>query len=296
MGRQGVGAHGVAATVTVAKHLKDADPWALTSFQFEKAKRRRTRVKELIVSATVDRANILRGYLTGDVYVSGSSFYPHPPYKLRDTKKGTWGFDVKKGRAQSVVCKFCNKQVGAWPSHAKKSKDSTWPDPMLSALYEHMPLCARRWLRTTLSRWHTNQMSPDDEAKVFRWTHQHMKSRGDRDSLYYNQIPKELDGIFDNLPEPPGHPVTQELEVMLIATSRLWETFPVIYVDESATRDMPHVVAMRKLPVPDRVMYKLVRRVGECHMLESPLCAGRLDHRPKCGCWLWSPSEGRWYR
>lgn len=201
------------------------------------------------MSAITDRANALRARLHDDFH---HGTYPGAPYYLRNIKSNKITDTTITGHAQSVHCRFCGRQFGTLPQLAKSKRGHNastriHSNTLYAVLDLHLESCAFEWLRATLARWSTGQMSADEQANVYAWQQKHMQAVKDNDGRYdrMERIPKELasiwswadthhengtvervnirlPGIFDSLPQPPGSDMAQNLEVALIAISRMW--------------------------------------------------------------------------
>lgn len=175
----------------------------------------------------VDKANLLRARLHDDLS-SRWEGHPDAPYQLRNIQQKTFTGITVTGHAQSIHCKFCGRQIGVLPARPKNKRGHNKSVFAPQALYDitnaHLEPCALVWLRATLCRWSTGLLSIDEHDHVVAWQKKHMSPVRETDGPYErrDRIPHELDGIFDNLPEPPGHPMAQALEVALVAISRLW--------------------------------------------------------------------------
>jgi hypothetical protein len=205
------------------------------------------------MSAITDRANNLRSRLQHELRPH-DVVVPTAPYYLRNIKDHKITDTTVSGHAQSVHCRFCGKQFGTLPQLPRHRRGTNTPFKSSGKLYEllstHLEPCALGWLRLTLARWSTNQMSKAEEDHVRTWQLKYMRTPDDDDGPYERHgqcIPPELaviwgfaldrsdgkyhrrwefrmPGIFDSLPQPMGSDMAQNLEVALIAISRMWSS------------------------------------------------------------------------
>ena len=89
--------------------------------------------------------------------------------------------------------------------------------------------CSAAWLRLTVARWATKQLTDEETWWFDRWREKHAKphvppEKRDWQHDPYNRIPPELADLFDvtRLPHPPGSETALALEIALIAISRVW--------------------------------------------------------------------------
>jgi hypothetical protein len=181
------------------------------------------------VSVVSDKANLLRARLHDDLAAHDvERGAGNPPYYLRNIKQQKITGITVTGHAQSVHCRFCGKQFGTLPQRARSQRGAkSWrhsSGTLWALLNLHLDACAYQWMRSVLCRWSTGQLTRDEHDHVVAWQKKHMASARTDDGPYERRerIPHELTGIFDNLPEPPGHPMPQALEVALVAISRMW--------------------------------------------------------------------------
>jgi len=124
------------------------------------------------------------------------------------------------GRAQSATCVFCKKTVATWkgrPATKRNPKGMITPLSLFIAIRDHTPGCAEAWMWGVLARWAIGHGTDQERTAITTWRERDCMTdprRGDAAAM-----PR----VFDRLPHPPGSEVAQELEVALIAISRLWE-------------------------------------------------------------------------
>lgn len=207
---------------------RDTRPVRVASVrEYEEIGWSRQRQERLVLMTQVtDRANTLRAMFEGD-YSNETHRYPNGPFELRDTKSGLWVGGTVTGQAQAMRCKFCKKQVASWPSMPKNKKSKgriNWPDPLTNALHGHIEKCAYEWLRIVIAKESTGFLTDIECKHYHEWMQTCMKPPNERDRDYrdYNTRPRELEPLFKNNPHPPGSDMAQNLEVALIAISRMW--------------------------------------------------------------------------
>ncbi len=139
-------------------------------------------------------------------------------FELHDVRTGQLDGRLT-GRAQSATCMFCHRTVASWkgrPSPKRNPKGMLVPDVLDAAIRDHTPACAEAWMWTVLARWSTGFATDAERAAITTWR--------ERDFMADPRRPHapQMALVFDRLPHPPGSEVAQELEVALIAISRLW--------------------------------------------------------------------------
>lgn len=140
-------------------------------------------------------------------------------FELHDVRTGAADATLT-GRAQSATCVFCKKTVATWksrPSSKRNPKGMVTPLSLLVAVRDHTPDCAESWMWSVLARWAIGHASEAERAAVTIWRER--DCMGDPRRSNGVVMPK----VFERLPHPPGSDVAQELEVALIAISRLWD-------------------------------------------------------------------------
>jgi hypothetical protein len=139
-----------------------------------------------------------------------------PEYELQDVRNGKIDKQIT-GRAQSATCVFCRRTVTSWGARpASKRRALSIPESLVFAIGVHTPSCAERWLWTVLSRWSIGLASEAEAKAILVWRDRNYGLDSRRRSL-------GVAAMFDRLPHPPGSPIAQEIEVALIAISRLWQ-------------------------------------------------------------------------
>jgi hypothetical protein len=134
---------------------------------------------------------------------------PIPGFELRDVKSGALDLRVT-GRPQAATCLFCRKTIASWkgrPAGKRTTRMRALPKSLDAAMREHTPACSEAWLWGVLSRWSTGFATPFERRSIETWRARFVR----------------VETMFARLPHPPGSDIAQELEVALIAISRLWD-------------------------------------------------------------------------
>ena len=150
--------------------------------------------------------------------VTGTRRMAVPGFELRDLATSEVQPRVT-GRAQSATCVFCRKTIAAWRARARPARPRAplpMPVALAAAIAEHQPACAEQWMWSVLARWAIGFATPEEHAAITAWRERHV------DEGAWRRAPALVD-VFARLPQPPGSEMAQQLEVALIAISRLWE-------------------------------------------------------------------------
>jgi hypothetical protein len=143
-----------------------------------------------------------------------------PGFELHDIATGALDARVT-GRAQSATCLFCRKTLVTWPARARLPRARTSapiPQALRRAEHEHTPACAEAWMWALLARWAIGHATELERRSVETWREIHFAPA----MIGVHHTPPSMADIFERLPQPPSSQVAQELEVALIAISRLW--------------------------------------------------------------------------
>jgi hypothetical protein len=140
-------------------------------------------------------------------------------FELHDVRTGEPDARLT-GRAQSATCLFCKKTVASWkgrPPAKRNPKGMLVPAALDTAMRDHTPECAEAWMWSLLARWSTGFATDVEQAAIATWR--------ERDFMVDPRRPHaaNMARVFDRLPQPPGSELVQELEVALIAISRMWD-------------------------------------------------------------------------
>lgn len=150
-------------------------------------------------------------------------------YRVKDLKSGEWS-DLD-GKPKSAVCTFCRKTLETSRKQRVQQKLPHQIEPFKdqTKILAHVQPCALRYLREQLSLWSTGQMRADEHEVVKKWRKERLTPRR-RDDMWgafemHNRADDLVDlaRVFDVLPQPPGSDMALNLEVALVAISRLYE-------------------------------------------------------------------------
>ncbi|HEY0252116.1 MAG TPA: hypothetical protein VGC41_11355 [Kofleriaceae bacterium] len=135
-------------------------------------------------------------------------------YELHDVK--THALDTKiTGRAQYATCITCRKTIASWRARpfAMRSRANKLDPNVEAQLRAHSPACVGDWMWRILAKWSTGFASAEESEAIVLWRERYVEGVLSRANMR---------DVFTRLPAPPGSEIAQEIEVALIAISRLW--------------------------------------------------------------------------